>query len=772
VLRELGGALSNRVWTLGAGFVAALGFGLCAIPGFDALNYFSSLATALGGSLVACLVAARLTRRGVAAGEQPRALLVRGAIAALALALIPLALLAANALRVKNCDMLEGLAFYAVGPVASFLFAAMLGAFAGLVTRWAALLGFLAWLGWCLRDLAFFYLEPPVFCFNPFAGFVSGALYDDVVQIDARYGWFRLSNLVAVLVLVQIARMGFDPQAGRVRWRLLGSVRLRSWGLLATGALAWGVLYGVRGTLGYEITRDFVHASLGGRVQGDRLVVYYDQAHLDPLEASRVFEDAEYRLEQLDQVLGHRHPERIGIYVYGSPARKHALMGARKVHIAKPWQGEVHLNRFSYGDAVLQHELAHVVLGAFGEAPFRLPAAWVLFPHVAVVEGSAVALERPSEELTLHQWSAAMKRAGILPPIADLMGPDGFYAQAAGKAYTASGSFMRYLLERHGARPFARAYRDADFETAYEVPLSALSADWEAFLDRVELPRHAEMLAQERFDRPGVLHGMCPLVIPRFEAEAARLLALGQFEAAAEVTRRVVGFWPEHPPKRVLLVDALSRVPDPTRAAQEVEAALQETKPGPAIRARLQELLADARWRSGDLDAAAKGYLALVDEPATQDVRRNLLVKLTVVRDADREPILGPYLLGRGDDAIAYLLDATVDLPNDPLLTYLLGRRYALEGHPAEAVAALDHALEGLDRDTSPPAPMLARESWRLLGSSLLQLGQYPRAEVAFETARLLAEAAGPRETMADWAARARWLGSRRLAQRAVFFDR
>ena len=83
----------------------------------------------------------------------------------------------------------------------------------------------------------------------------------------------------------------------------------------------------------------------------------------------------------------------------------------------------------------------------FAPGPLHLPALARLFPHAALVEGAAEALEWSSGDLTLHQWSAALRRIGLEVEIAALMGPDGFYAQPPGKAYTLSGSFMRWLLE-------------------------------------------------------------------------------------------------------------------------------------------------------------------------------------------------------------------------------------------------------------------------------------------------------------------------------------
>ncbi|TNF32139.1 MAG: hypothetical protein EP329_11100 [Deltaproteobacteria bacterium] len=764
-LRRLARPLrQSRATLVVAILMFALTAGLCFLPGLGILNYYSSLVLGLVGGLLGGFAGVSAARGAVVRGEGP----FREALwAGLWVAVPPPLLLLLNGLRVTNCDPLEGLAFYVVGAGLSILLAAQVGAFAALVgrrRRWAVPLLLAFWLGAVAWDLAHLYLHPAIFAYDPFVGFFSGAVYDTVVQIDERLLLYRLNNLAQLSVLWAFARLARGAE-GWLTIEALRTAARRPWLVLTAAVVVAAVFFGLRGVIGYEVSRGDIEARLGGRLDSDRVTLFYDREVIPREEAERLLEDHLFRLDQLDAALGTRYARRIKSYVYGSTEQKRRLMGAANVYIAKPWLDEIHLNRVAYGAPVVHHELAHVVLGQFAPPPFEIPTAMCVLPHMALVEGAAEAFEWDTGELSPHQWSAAMRKAKLAPPLAALLGPDGFYLQPSNVAYTLTGSFIRWLLDTRGPERFERLYRDADFDAAYGQSVEALVAEWERWLEDVAVDDVAQALATQRFSGKGIFYRVCPLEVARLEHRAAGLVAAGDGAGAAEIYREVVGFVPNDPQKRLPLLRIAALAGD----VADIEALHRDYLAldgrNAVLDAFAAELVADARWRAGDIAGAAAGYRAIAAAPQSEDRWRNVLVKLAVAEDPAREPILGPYLLSGGgpdEDALSYLAGALGDLPADPLTLYLLARRHGLAAHHGEAARLFQAALAALPADGQAPwIPFVRRESWRLLGHALYWERDLAGARAAFEQVVALTPHGGTRATYRDWIARTRWKAAR-----------
>lgn len=753
--------------------------GLCFVPGFDALDYYASLALAalggLAGGFAGVGVARDALREPAAAGSSPvspRGVFRRAALAALCLAAPPAAILLLDALRVRNCDPVEGFAFYLMGAGFSTFFAAQLGAAAGLLSRGRAVghaLFFAAWLAWIGRDLWHLYSQPPISAYNPFIGFYSGAVYDDVIVIDRRLIAYRLVNLVELAIVWQLAGMAWDAAKRGLSVAGLRSASRRSWVALAIVTTGFGLAFGLRATIGFEIDADYIARALGGELSDDRIVLRYDAESIDHAEAEALLEDHRFRLSRIEERLGIRHPRKIESFVYGSPAQKRALMGGSRVDIARPWLDQIHINRPSYGDPVLQHELAHVVLGGVSPGPFHVPFRGVV-PQMALVEGAAEALEPPSGPLLTHEWAAALRRAALDPDILAIMGPGGFWTQPAGKAYVAAGSFLGWLLETRGPQAFLAAYAGGDLEAAYGQPLPELVRAWEAWLDQLVLPEDAIALAVQRYDRQGVFSRVCPLEIARLEAEIGREIGRGDLPAAIGLADRVAAFIPDQPRALGLVAAVRSLAGDADGVAEALRRLEGIEGVDAATLTRVRELWADARWRAGDPAAAAELYGELAKATQSEDRRRGVLVKRDTAESPSREPILGPYLLGmnhgEGDDAAEYLKEAVTDLPGDPLPLYLVARRVLGEGDfvtasraAATAGAGLAFGADsGLGEDTRA---LMERENAWSLGVAETRAGDYPRAADSLTRARELTPSSGRRATIDDWLARVGWLAAR-----------
>ncbi|MFT7581772.1 MAG: tetratricopeptide (TPR) repeat protein [Myxococcota bacterium] len=738
---------------------------LCTVNGFNILNYYSALALGIVGGVLGGLAGIGAGREATRRGRWP---FWPAFVATLWLSVPATLILGLNGFRVTTCDPLEGLAFHAMGPGLSIAFGSQVGALCAMVSqrlRWAIPLFVACWLGAALWDVLHIYQHPAVFVFNPYAGYFSGAIYDTAIHVDARFLLYRLANLAQLGVIWGIAWLAWMPFARRFSVTAVRAASLPAWSLVAVSVVTAAALFGSRAEIGYEVSEADIRAELGGEVSNDRLTLVYDRQTIGDAEAAALLEDHTFRLEQLDTEVGRVFSHRITSFVYANAAQKRRMMGAGRSYLAKPWSKQIHLNRVGYGHSVIKHELSHVVLGQFASAPFHVPTAWCVFPQATVVEGAAESFEWDTGALTPHQWSAAMRREGIAPPLAGLLGPSGFYNQSSRKAYTLSGSFIRWLRDTRGAAAFRDVYRDADFGRAYpETTLAALAEAWGTFVDAQTLPPDALALAAERFHRKAIFSRVCPLEVARLEAEARGLARAGDVDQAISLYRDIIAFVPDDPAKRVPIMQLQAR--DGRAVAGAATLADYRAMDGrnPATDALMGEMMADAQWRSGDVAGAAAAYVGLSVVPQSEDRRRNVMVKAEVAASEALEPILGPFLMdGTSEGALDYLFEAVADLPGDPLASYLLGRRLIQKGRHAEGVKVLGRASTLLNAVTPPPIwqPWIERETWRMLGHSHFKLGELDAATDAFGRFVALTPWDGLRSRYEDWLARIRWKAAR-----------
>lgn len=764
-VRGAGRLLATRrgvVWLI---LVAAAAGGLMLVPQFNLLNYYFSLASAFLVGIAAAHVglAAGRSLRADAGAAPPLAPRVAGAaaVAAVTFALLPLAVVTLNALRVRNCDYLGGLAFYAMGPVFGGVYAAMAGVAAGALSRraWVRRLAFAALVVFAvLVPFWRFLAQPPVHFYHPVLGYFSGAVYDEVIEITRPFFVYRLTDLVEIGALVTGLVVCRDPATGDWRWPWRsGAPRARVvWFGVALGAALVGVAF--PGVLGYRYDRDAIRAALGGHLQTPHFDVWY--AGGTPYEGvvGRVAGECERAYAGIVDVFGRAPEDRTAVYIYPDSATKRRLMGADRVYIAKPWLGEVHLNRVGVDADVIRHELVHALGRVCAPGPLHVPARARAIPHMGLIEGIAEALEWSGGRLTLHEASAAMRRLGIAPDLRVLMGPEGFWTTQAGKAYVTAGSFLRFLLDRRGTAPVCAVYEAADFEAAYGALVAELATEWEAFLDDEEglpLDDEALQLAADAFDRPSVFRKVCALEVARTEREAGRAATRRRFDEAARLLGVVARFDAGNPEKRLAWARSLLEADQLGPAVDAIETVLDDERSGRVLLLRAGALLGDVQWAGGEPERAAETYRDLLGEPLGPAERRLLQIKAQITSGppARAEAFADLFVVPlRPSEWDARLTDIVESFPGDPVALYLLGRLRLTQGRAEDAASALTASL------ASGPLPTdVSREALRSLGIARFLAGDLDRAQSAFDSALEMARHEGERVDVGEWLARVAW---------------
>jgi hypothetical protein len=404
------------------------------------------------------------------------------------------------------------------------------------------------------------------------------------------------------------------------------------------------------------------------------------------------------------------------------------------------------------------------VAGRTASGPFRVGGQLGGYlPDPSLIEGVAVAVAwNERDGLTPHQWTKAMVELELMPPLSDVFGLS-FLGQPASNAYTISGSFIRHLLDAHGADVVREAYLTGDIETAAGVPLAELEREWRARLDEEPLPDEALALARVRFERASIFSAVCPHEVARLKKRLGEDLAAGDAFAAVSTCEELLQIDPNDVGTRARYAGALARAGRDDDATETLHT-LEGDPPAPQPYIVLaNESVADAAWISGRRTEAAERYRSLLDRPQTEDARRNLEVKLIAAEEmpeADAQRILDMLV---GHDGVPADRATAVHHDRELSASRLDGLGAYLEARQLMASGRYDLALPRIRESEarSLPTELVRRESQRMLVTTLIAEGELNEARSVATAFRDREDArVGDRVLAGDWLARIAFLES------------
>jgi hypothetical protein len=712
------------------------------VPGFE-LGLFGALAS---GLVLGPALGIAAARREIALDERAPSVLRPFAAAAGVLAALLALLFFASALRAAvatPCRPLVSALLFVVIALPSALLASAVGVAVGVVARGRRRRAALLYAAVALASLAatalVAYLGPAAFAHDHLLGVWPGPLYDEALAVDSRLALFRAGTLAWTVAALAAASLVVRRQAGAG-----AGLRVPGVGLAAAVAAA----FLARAAGGRTTTRGEIAAALGGVREGPRCVVHLPRER-SAAEAERFLRDCEYDAYAVARALGLSQPPRATVWLYRSAEEKQRLVGAGRTSFTKPWLAEIHVNEQGVPHPVLRHELVHALASVAADGPLRVPARAGLVVNAGLIEGLAVAVDVPAGSFGVHGWARAMRDQGRLPPLASLLGATGFFGAAPARAYTASGSFLRFLLDRYGPSPVLAAYRQDDVARAFGRPLAELDAEWQRFLDGVTVPPALAAAAEARFERGSLFARACAREVAALEDEAAHAAGAGRAATAETLLRRASALSDGDPTWLRGAADAWRNAGDLTRAEailREALAGADAGGPRRALRAELLSGLGDLRLRRGDAPGAAEHYQAALASGAEGAEGRSLRAKLAAAGDARLRADVGPWLLGVGDPALALARMARSD---SALARYLLARARIARGAPARALDDL-----GAFDDAALPDPAFGREARRMAAEARCMAGRWDAGIAAWTTVAASAGGKAAREQAEDAAQR------------------
>lgn len=754
------------VWSAVAGLLAV---GLAWVPLFNVLGYeFSEFYCAFTTIAAGAISIKRVSDGTIRPGEQSTGECAVSLIARSALPLLPpLVLILANAIRVPNCAIGNGILLYLLLPLGTVPVVVVLCLVVSVLVGRPWLRGLL-YGGIVLLTAAFtaahLLYQPPIYAFHHTFGYIAGSIYDEALSIPQGLLAFRLMSLALVVGALAGLDLGFKwRQSRRIGPPIL---------VLLTAVAVWTVLYLQRFELRIEATREDLIEALGGRIDSDHFTIYYpisDSRIAGNIEA--IAQDHEYRYHQLREFFEIEPVLPVRSFIYSSHEQKGRYMGASRTLIARPWLGEMHITWEGIGRGHMSHELAHLFTRGFGSGPLHLAGGGLLELDMGLVEGAAEAGAWDAQPLTFHGWSAALHRLGLAPDLERIMGAGGFWSQHSRTAYTLMGSFSRWLIDRYGMDRFQRLYATGEFSGVYERVLADLLADWRAYLDGLQLEDGDLERARFLYDRPSIFGKRCARALAA-RVESGRLLGEShRYDQAARCLERVVEDDPDNPAYRLELAAYLNKSGRPLEARQMALAVYDREGVGRIVRARSAELLGDIAWWSNRLEEARQWYREVSMEPLSSDDRRRVTVKLWALEDEELSGLVFDLLLAAPPvpgTSLIQRMNEQMATGSSPLAAYLLGLQLFNAREYERAVVALEQAIDGLPSSNErlgPGVEEIGENARFQQGVSLYLSNQLEEARRLFEEMGRgggRAEVDGRTVAALDWVARCDWAIGRR----------
>ena len=314
---------------------------------------------------------------------------------------------------------------------------------------------------------------------------------------------FRLGTMALAALLVAAAPVELPTWRGA--WLRGVAAPLGGASLVALLTLAAG-LWQTEGTLALR---------LGASREVAPYVVHHD-SEIDAHDLAQFEEELRYHHEGLAPLFG-TGPSPFRVFLYRDAEQQLRLTGDDRAAYALPATGVLHVALGEWPHPALRHELVHVMAARWTQNPWGVPGEWMFDADFGgLVEGLAEALGTQDPQLVLHEDAAALKRLGTLPDLRVLMGPDGFVQFDEQQAYTAAGSFVRWLIDSRGVDAVRTAYDRGEFLEGLEP----LVSEWERFLEGMEVDETVLQTAQALYVRPEPWSTPCWR-----EAEACRATA-------------------------------------------------------------------------------------------------------------------------------------------------------------------------------------------------------------------------------------------------------
>jgi tetratricopeptide (TPR) repeat protein len=678
------------------------------------------------------------------------------------LLLVPLAVATVNCFVVRNCSYGEGLLFYLLIPVVTVFWSVGLALFCATMFRRAFLVYSILILACFLYPIYTGYFSPQIYSYNFVYGFFPGFSYDEVLTITPRLLLFRLITILCGLFfwcVADLVRQG-GAAGGNLSKVPAGVKTLPDGRWLRTRIVVLGLLLAtgwlLRVQLGFETTRDSLERELGSTYSTEHFRIFYSQESISPSEIGWIAALHEYRFSQVEAALQIKFHGTITSYIYSDGDTKLRLIGTKTTNIAKPWRGEIHLDKNSI-EGTLKHELVHVLAGQFGMPVIRAHY------HIGLVEGLAMSVDPEFGNRTLDQYAAAIRKFDLVHDPRWLISPIGFATRASSVSYVLMGSFCKYLIDRYGIVLFRSLYGGKAPSDVYGKSYDGLVDEWQKHLGGIEIPDSWRKHVEYYFDRPSIFAKECAREVAKRNEEGYRNLAASKAAAAIDdFSSALKTSW--NTESYAGLVRASFSAGKYDTVVQLIEARKTDSLHRSSL-INLDVLYGDALWYRGDVAGARRAYGEILGFDISENLDEAAAIRMTGTEDPDLRRALPGYLVGSLTDSSALkLLADLAGRSTNPIIPYLEGRlKFRQKNYPG-SIELMQSRTAGI----SGRAILDARRE-QLIGEAYFRLRNFQQARAHFWVSLNSISNDLSVQRVDDWLDRCEWFeqnGDRYIASR------
>ncbi len=659
------------------------------------------------------------------------------------LLLIPLIIILANTLRIKNCNLIEGFLFYLILPTFSCFTVTAAGIFFNLWIRrrWLAYLVYLIFLiVSCVPTITNLIFHPPVFAFHPILGYFPGPIYDFVISITPTLLISRTETILWGLVFMTIPVFTCEVNRTtalipKMRWRRL--IKSSSqFSLLRVTAVPLMVLaiIGIElysGKLGIRPSRQDIAETLGGYKETEHFELYYARELENEIDLFA--DDCEFRYDQLSEYLQTESSRKVRVYLYASPEQKKRLIGAGDTFVEDPFGYGFHVHSLGFPHPVLKHELAHVLTADW--------SPWKVSLNVGMHEGVAVAADWEEDKLTVHQWAKAMQELNVAPPLSSVMSL-GFWKHAGSRSYLMAGSYVRFLIDKYGIEKCKQAFPIGNLSKIYGKDLRGLEGEWRLYLKNEVLLREDELTyATQRLKRGGIFEQVCAHEMASLRNDAWTAYYRQDYTTAVESFQKLLSYEPENTRNARGLMYSTYHTGNFQSTISIAKRIISDKNSH--FRAEAAQLLGDIYWLQGDTEEALTRYNDASKFAIRASIEQRLMLRIAALSSSFspesknwlRRVLIRNDSLGRtyNGSKMSLLLRIINTEPHSWLTYYSAGELLHQESEWELSSQYLHHARNlGDVKDTDKMPHKIRITTLRMLGVNAYRKNDYAIAERIF----------------------------------------
>jgi len=665
-------------------------------------------------------------------------------------------------LYIFSCDPLVGLAWYFILVVPAIFIAWALIEYIITFTRsfyFQLIIYYTVWLLSFIAVLLYLLTSSGIFFFHPLLSYFQGPIYDYMVPFSAELLIVRIVHLlIAALLLFSISRVKVVP----IKFRKL--MNILHVGILLVMIMGNFVIF--------PRTYNQLQNNMQGPYTSQYCQIYFSKKYLisskyidssfkkdliSPTQLKYIQRECDFVVSEIKQFMKLESVAPIKVFYYKDEEDKKYWIGAGQTQFADVFNRSIHLVYTSPFESILSHEITHILSVDF--------APWYRFSFkVALEEGIAVANEFSNEELTVHEWVKAMRILKMEPKVDELFSPF-FWTRSSRRAYTVSGSLVKYVINNYGSSKFKQWFKqEKSFVQIYGFARSKLIGDWNRFIDQIKLSPGSLKIAKTRFNLKGVFARNCLRRVARLKHrlihESSSITIVEKKSIIDSLCRlNPEDHWNDYRKIKFLLKNDQKEL-----GISEMRKLLTSWDKDDItnwVQVRILELLADNMSN----DEALNIYQRLSLLAISEHFKRRMYFKIYAVQNNKSE--LKKYLIGQGNKV------KRVKPDQDWQLVYIEGRKFYNDRNFQLAQKVLLSLLAKLtelnklnmltNKSTVSASKkseipiFIVKEIYYLLGKSFFFLGAYNQANQYFAEAIKYSSLAGEKQNLARWMRRSRF---------------